>query len=348
MVHSLLGIGSNLGDRSAQMDAAVEALRQHADIRVVKVSDWVETDPVGGPDKQQSYMNGAILVETDLLPQKLLATLLDVERGLGRERDQRWGPRSVDLDVLLYDEEIVDEPGLAIPHPWMAIRRFVLQPAADVAGELIHPKTGWSLKALLENLNRVPFLIGVKGISTESQLMAIQRVAEDTGAHIAGPDTLLRSLAANRERTGSEPRGISFAPENWFVELGARMWQATARRARSLSVSNQLSRDPSSEGTTVSVARPVMVFEYWWWEIGRKASTLRSEFQPNLLIDLRSSDEPVENNAGEGQAEEQVAEKEAEDQADKAVAYSGPVLQLPAEDLERLAHDLKAAIESRE
>jgi 2-amino-4-hydroxy-6-hydroxymethyldihydropteridine diphosphokinase len=131
-----VGVGSNLGDREATIRAAVDALPG-----VVAVSSLRETDPVGVTD-QPAFLNGAVALETELSPRELLERLLAIERELGRERRERWGPRTIDLDLLLYGVETVDEPGLRVPHPRLHERRFALEPLAELDPELAVPGRG--------------------------------------------------------------------------------------------------------------------------------------------------------------------------------------------------------------
>ena len=140
MTRAYVGIGANLGDRAGTIRAALDALPG-----VVAVSELRETEPVGVVD-QPPFLNGAAALETDLSARGLLDVLLDVERGLGRERGEpdqrRWGPRTIDLDLLLYGEETIDEPGLTVPHPRLHERRFALEPLLDLDPELAVPGRG--------------------------------------------------------------------------------------------------------------------------------------------------------------------------------------------------------------
>jgi 2-amino-4-hydroxy-6-hydroxymethyldihydropteridine diphosphokinase len=147
---AFVGIGSNLGDRETNLRRAIELLSAEAGIEVVAVSEIRETEPVG-PVEQGPFLNGAVQVETSLPPGELLERLLAVESRLGRVRAERWGPRTIDLDLLLYGGEKIDEPGLSVPHPRLHERRFVLEPLAHLDPGLQIPEKG-SVSALLAKL----------------------------------------------------------------------------------------------------------------------------------------------------------------------------------------------------
>lgn len=132
MRRAFLGLGSNLGDRAAQLRAAVRAL---PDVRAT--SPVYETAPVGGPDDQGAYLNLVVELATALNGRGLLAVCHRLEERAGRVREVRWGPRTLDVDVLWIDNEIVDDPDLQVPHPRMWERRFVLVPLADLAPDLV-------------------------------------------------------------------------------------------------------------------------------------------------------------------------------------------------------------------
>jgi 2-amino-4-hydroxy-6-hydroxymethyldihydropteridine diphosphokinase len=151
MTNAFVGIGSNLGDREATLRRAVELLAAEEGIDVVAVSELRETEPVG-PVEQGPFVNGAVRLATELPPRELLERLLAVEQRLGRVRKERFGPRTIDLDLLVYGEQVIDEPGLTIPHPRLHERRFALDPLADLAPDLVIPGRGpiSALRAKLE------------------------------------------------------------------------------------------------------------------------------------------------------------------------------------------------------
>jgi 2-amino-4-hydroxy-6-hydroxymethyldihydropteridine diphosphokinase len=144
---SYIGLGANLGDREANLRAALERL---ASLGVLRVSSFRETDPVGVTD-QPRFVNAVAELETDLAAGALLERLLEIERELGRDRsrEERWGPRTIDLDLLLYGDEEIEEPGLTVPHPRLAERRFVLEPLHKLAPDLVLPD-GRRIRDLLD------------------------------------------------------------------------------------------------------------------------------------------------------------------------------------------------------
>ena len=152
MTRAFIGLGSNLGDREAQIGAAVELLRQEEGIEVLAVSTLRLTDPVGYAD-QPRFLNGAAAVETSLSARELLERLLAIERSLGRERGlgPRFGPRTIDLDLLVFGAETIDEPGLQVPHPRLIERKFALEPLAELDPSLEVPGAG-PVQALLAGL----------------------------------------------------------------------------------------------------------------------------------------------------------------------------------------------------
>jgi 2-amino-4-hydroxy-6-hydroxymethyldihydropteridine diphosphokinase len=146
-----VGIGSNLGDRAGYVRRALERLASEPGIDLEAISEIRETDPVGVVD-QPKFLNAAAHVTTELPPRALLERLLEIERDLGRVRtDERFGPRTIDLDLLLYGDRVVDEPGLRVPHPRLAERRFALEPLVELNPALVVPGRG-SVRALLASL----------------------------------------------------------------------------------------------------------------------------------------------------------------------------------------------------
>ncbi|MBE3588464.1 MAG: 2-amino-4-hydroxy-6-hydroxymethyldihydropteridine diphosphokinase [Thermoanaerobacteraceae bacterium] len=146
-VVAYIGLGSNMGGKKANLKAALELLGRVPGVRLLRVAPFYRTDPVGYTD-QDWFVNTVAEVETTLSPRELLAACLDIENRLGRVRDIRWGPRVIDLDLLLYNGQVIDEPGLVVPHPRMHERAFVVVPLADLVPELVIPGRGKVSKLL--------------------------------------------------------------------------------------------------------------------------------------------------------------------------------------------------------
>jgi 3-oxoacyl-[acyl-carrier protein] reductase len=148
-------LGTNLGDRRGNLNRAILLLREIPDTRVVSVADAVETKPVDCPDGSQDFLNSAALLSTELSVRELFKQLQQIEQRLGRQRSARNAPRTIDLDVLLFGDTVLNDPDLVLPHPRMLDRTFVLQPAVQVAGEMAHPVAHVTLRQALAALNQV-------------------------------------------------------------------------------------------------------------------------------------------------------------------------------------------------
>jgi 3-oxoacyl-[acyl-carrier protein] reductase len=203
-----IALGSNLGDRRTYLDCALAELRGRPGVEVTRVSSVYETAPIGGSAEQGPYLNAAAELRTDLAPAVLLQLLLEVESGLGRVRTERDGPRTIDLDLLLYDDVVRDDPRLTLPHPRLHERLFVLQPLVEIAPGLIHPVLKRTIADLLGELLQLrPFgaspgreLTGLRALVTGSTSGIGRAVALELAS--AGADVIVhgrRSLEAAEE-----------------------------------------------------------------------------------------------------------------------------------------------------
>ncbi|MDR6227080.1 2-amino-4-hydroxy-6-hydroxymethyldihydropteridine diphosphokinase [Desmospora profundinema] len=165
MTRAFIGLGTNLGERTANLKEALTRLDRQEGIRVVRVSRIYETKPVGLLE-QPDFLNRCAEVETSLSPAELLAAMLRVERDLHRVRTIRWGPRTIDLDLLLMGDQVIREPSLTVPHPRMTERAFVLIPLKEIASDVVIPPTGRTVGQWAEE---VPDRDHVRPISCDGQ-----------------------------------------------------------------------------------------------------------------------------------------------------------------------------------
>lgn len=155
---AFIGLGSNMGDRYSSLMQAIKLISRHPKIRLVNVSSVYETDPVGYED-QDLFLNMIIKVETDLTAEKLLDHCMDIEKTLGRKREIRWGPRTIDLDILTFNQENIKTEKLVVPHPRMFERAFVIIPLLEISQNIDTPELK---KQLLLHLDQLPNTKGVR------------------------------------------------------------------------------------------------------------------------------------------------------------------------------------------
>lgn len=198
-----IALGSNLGDRKGYLDRALQQLGATPQIEVKRVSTFRETAPVGGPAGQGPYVNAAAVLATDLQPLPLLRILQHIEDQLGRVRAERWGPRTLDLDLLLYGNRIIASPELTLPHPRLHERLFVLEPLAEIAGDVRHPLLAQTIEQLLHGR------------------VAAWQKGEDAGATGEASPQPLRELAGRKALVTGSTSGIGLAIAEQLAQAGA-------------------------------------------------------------------------------------------------------------------------------
>ena len=148
-----ISLGSNMGDKEKNLNTALEEIKKISGTKIKKVSRFLITKPFGYTE-QDDFLNAAAELETLLMPEELLKELLAVEEKLGRIREIKWGPRLIDLDILIFDDEVIDEENITIPHPWMSERMFVLEPLAEIAPNVVHPLSRKRIRELKNDLEK--------------------------------------------------------------------------------------------------------------------------------------------------------------------------------------------------
>lgn len=163
MPRCLISLGANLGDPLSSMKQALHWLKKSFGEASVNASRFYRTPAIGGPENQQEFLNAVVALETDQSPWDVWHVIRDVEQRMGRTRNLRWEARAIDIDVLLYEDQRIWTPHFKIPHPRMSMRRFVLEPALEVAANWVEPVSGWSIQKLFEHVTAGPPSILVCG-----------------------------------------------------------------------------------------------------------------------------------------------------------------------------------------
>ncbi len=282
MPAALIALGSNLGNKQHNVQQAFQLLHTHENINVVAQSGLHTSQPAGGPGGQQEFVNAAVAVNTTLDPHALLREMWQIEDALGRERVQHWGPRTLDLDLLLFDQQVIDTADLQVPHPRMAHRRFVLEPATEAAPQMKHPRLRLTVQQMLDHLNNSPPYFAL------------------TGATGCGKSTLMADVAevAGLRRIDEPVDDASLTdyygdPENaaWHVEM-----QILRLRTRLLDAASQMPQFASGGAISdfwfdqalafARIALPDKAFEQYqtaWIEASQKV------IQPRLVVVLQTT-----------------------------------------------------------
>jgi 2-amino-4-hydroxy-6-hydroxymethyldihydropteridine diphosphokinase len=220
---ALIGLGSNLGDRRAYLDRAVASLRATPGLSVIKVSSYHETAPAGGPSGQGAFLNAVVRLVSGLGPLDLLRRLHEIEADSGRVREVRWGERPLDLDLLAYGQLRMNGPDLILPHPRMAVRRFVLVPLAEVAPGFIDSESELSIAETLAILDRRPGFVALDLPPGTVRDDVFRRVVESLPA---------MGIAENDLARGADTSWIESVEEQTCIELDPLFSRKIAGLAR--------------------------------------------------------------------------------------------------------------------
>ena len=235
---ALISLGSNVGDRLAHLNQAVDVLDRTPGVTVVAVSTSHETNPVGGPVGQGPFLNAAARLDTDLDPFALLDVLLDIERQAGRVRTVRWGERTLDLDLLLYGCKRIHSDRLILPHPRMAVRRFVLAPLAEIAPEIVDMQSGRTIFQMLEESRQPAELRRPRRGTRPAARRGLSR--SDPGTTFDRPEGVEISPGSNLDRIDgpevwlspdwspeAQAKVLKLRADGWRRRLGEDQWLVT-------------------------------------------------------------------------------------------------------------------------
>ncbi len=304
MAHALVALGSNLGDRTEQLNAALAELARLPSSRLIRRSGWFETPPIGGPAGQGAFLNGSALLSTSLAPRPLLAELHHIEEQLGRVRGERWQARVIDLDLLLFDQLVIEHPDsspglrpgvdtrttplrsaarppggaggchegddsaigdLIIPHPRMAFRRFVLEPAAAAAPWMVHPTSGWTVQALYEQLSHGADFVAVAASDPNESSVWIERLQQRfaSGPKIVAWDDC--GVEANRSGFRRPKLILAFLDDD-AAELPAFHAGGRSRRMPNLPTGGPIAWIPST-GVAEAMVEAAAAIQAVWPEL---------------------------------------------------------------------------------
>lgn len=269
MAQALVALGSNVGARRQTLDAACRDLAAVPGISIARTGRWYETSPVGGPVGQEVFLNGAALLETSLDPSALLDVMQAVEVEHGRVRDVMWGPRTLDLDLLLYDDVVLRSSRLVLPHPRLSYRKFVLEGAVEIAGAMRHPLLDRTLDELLRHLATAPRYVAFVGHAAGFRMQFAAEAADAAGALLVDataddvpPFEALSSVDGLRPsqviqfataRATAVRASLDTAAHRWVVDDG--WWHDEAQTLATRAGMNNLPADLTTPPTPRLLAR---------------------------------------------------------------------------------------------
>jgi len=341
---ALVGLGSNLGDRKAILCEAIGRLHRHVDVVVSRWSRWYVTRAIGGPSGQNEFLNGAILLETQLTAHQLFDELLRVENQLGRQRDVRWNARSLDLDLLLFDDQTIDDQNLTIPHPRMVCRDFVLTPAVEVASEMIHSSSGLRIQELFNRLRQMPTYLALAGASGTGKTQLVRRLNSAYNVHglMASTETI------DLPMFDAEPTGRAWDTEIQCFQSRVGMLNESQWVDFQGTLVSDFWFDQSVAYAAICLPRNLLDHFLVQWRAARQ-----DVIQPTLVVFLQASGSTlVERIVQRGRECEQSLTASQLEQIEHQLLevlqqyQAGPVLRLDASDLEAVWTELVAATEA--
>jgi 2-amino-4-hydroxy-6-hydroxymethyldihydropteridine diphosphokinase len=331
-------MGSNVGDRRFALQRAISRLRHQAHVSILAVSRFHETTPIGGPGGQGAFLNAALTLETDLTAAELFRLLQDVEQQIGRVRRERWSERILDLDLLLYDQQVMTTSSLVVPHPRMAFRPFVLVPAVEIAPDLIHPCIGWTLHQILDHLSSPHSYVAVTGIPATAASRLVKEIANRCRARLV-------AVAGTRERRHGDTddsTGVTLETELEFLMSCVRKLEEASGQASGWMVSDFWLGELRVSARR-RLARPELPrYENAWKE------AIRDVVTPKLRVFLNASAGTIQSTAGATSPSDVARLSRLQDDLRQEVMLPGmgPMLEVNAADFDWAVAEVEAAIQA--